>query len=38
MSYGYGNYGYGFGGVNIANDPAAGFMAGLGTYARDKGV
>ena len=35
---GYGRYGYGFGGVNIANDPASGFMAGLGTYARDKGV
>jgi hypothetical protein len=37
---GYGRYGYGYGagGVNIANNPAAGFMAGLGTYARDKGV
>ena len=36
---GYGRYGYGgFGGMNIANDPAAGYMAGLGAYARGQGV
>ena len=36
---GYGRYGYrGFGGINIANDPASGFMAGLGSYARGQGV
>lgn len=37
---GYGGYGWGggFGGGSIANNPAAGFMAGLGSFARDKGV
>ena len=36
---GYGRYGYGgFGGVNIANDPASGYMAGLGAFARGQGV
>ena len=36
---GYGRYGYGGrGGVNIANDPASGYMAGLGAYARGQGV
>ncbi len=38
--YGYprGYGGYGWGGFNIANNPNAGFMAGLGTLARDQGV
>ena len=37
---GYGGYGWrgGIGGGSIANNPAAGFMAGLGSFARDKGV
>lgn len=36
---GYGRYGYGgFGRMNIANDPAAGYMAGLGAFARGQGV
>ena len=33
---GYG--GYGWGGFNIANNPSAGFMAGLGSLARGQGV
>jgi hypothetical protein len=35
---GYGRYGWGGFNVNIANDPAAGYMAGLGSYARDQGT
>jgi hypothetical protein len=35
---GYGRYGWGGFNVNMANDPAAGYMAGLGSYARDQGV
>jgi hypothetical protein len=34
---GYGRYGFG-GGGSIANDPAAGYMAGLGAFARGQGV
>jgi hypothetical protein len=34
---GYGMYGLG-GGMNIANDPSAGYMAGLGAFARGQGV
>ena len=34
---GYGRYGYGWG-MNTGTDPASGYMAGLGTFARDQGV
>jgi hypothetical protein len=38
--YGYGRYGYGGfgGGVNIASNPNASYMAGLGSFARGEGV
>lgn len=35
---GYGRYGWGGWGGTIANDPAAGYMAGLGQYARGQGA